>query len=69
MRTFLGLKNRPCPISMRTEPPKMGKHFDIKCGHGGRSVAMSDPYADINRGPTFAPKKTDDTAPGLSRLA
>ena len=47
VRTFLGLKNRPCPISMRTEPPKKGKQSDKKCGHGGRSVGRSDPYADV----------------------
>ena len=47
VRTFLGSKNRPCSIRMQTEQPKTGKHPDIKCGHGGRSVGRSDPYADI----------------------
>ena len=32
---------------MRIEQPKMGKHSDKKCGHGGRSVGRSDPHADI----------------------
>jgi hypothetical protein len=45
--TFLGSKNRPCSIRMRTEQPKIGKHSNIKCGHGGWSVGRSDPYADI----------------------
>ena len=46
----------------------MGQHSNTKCGHGGKSVAMSDPYADIF-GDQVAQKKESDTAPGLSRLA
>ena len=47
----------------------MGQHSDTKCGHGGQSVAMSDPYADIFGDSQVAQKKESDTAPGLLRLA
>ena len=47
VRTFLGSKNRPCPIRMRTQVPKFAQQSDPKCGHWGPSVARSDPDADI----------------------
>ena len=47
VRTFLGSKNRLCPIRMRTQVPKFAQQSDPQCGHRGPSVARSDPDADI----------------------
>ena len=33
VRTFLGSKNRLCPIRMRTQVPKFAQQSDPKCGH------------------------------------
>ena len=59
---IFGLNNRLCPISMRIEPPKKGKHSDIKCGHGGRS----DPYADICGGLSINSPKTLRESPYIN---